>query len=384
MKKEQLTSVIKNRNKEYASQLWRLIRVQAEKVAAKDEAKQFEPIPPRQTAKYQWLLNLLFAAPYMLAGLFLLSFFWDFNNVSTQIFGFTFYFEGLLRMLSISGLIGFMTNWLAINMLFKPSQKRPVLGQGLIPAQKDRIAYRLSSAVAEELINPEIIKKKIHESQVISKYREKATIYIKNVIDDPEFRQNLKTLMVNYVDEMIADPEVRTKIANTLLEQIEEAVSENALEKVALKVYSILKGQEMQNVIEDALQNLPNGIEKGLNKMDSFLDNLPLSLQQHSSIIEEMVTSLLYKLVNQLDVHSLVEDNLRQYDERKLERLIKNASNDQLHYIQYLGAVLGTFGGFIIWEPLASITVLTIIILATVAVDQVLFQIKKEKKAHNS
>ena len=80
----------------------------------------------------------------------------------------------MLKVLTISGLIGFMTNWVAIKMLFRPTYKRPILGQGLIPAQKDRIAYRLARAVSEDLINPEMIKKKIQESQAISRYREKA------------------------------------------------------------------------------------------------------------------------------------------------------------------------------------------------------------------
>lgn len=379
MEKEESTSAIKQRNKEYASQAWRLLRVQIDKFSSQDEPKKQPPAPPLQTLKFQWLLRILFVFPYLLTGFFLFSFIWDFDGISTSIFGMQFNFEGLLRMISISGMIGFLTNWLAITMLFRPSKKRPILGQGLVPAQKDRIAYRLSSAVAEDLINPEIIKKKIHDSKVISKYREKATIYIKNVIDDPEFRNGLKTLVFNYVDEMIADPDVRTKIATALLQQIDEAVSENALDRLALKTYTFFKGQEMQDVVEDALNKLPNGIEKGLDRMDAFLDTLPVTLQQHSNMIEELVTSLLYKLINQLDVHSLVEDNLRQYDEQKLERLIKNASNDQLRYIQYLGAVLGCFGGFIIWEPIASFSVLLFILLTTLLLDELIYRLQKKR-----
>jgi uncharacterized membrane protein YheB (UPF0754 family) len=292
------------------------------------------------------------------------------------IFDHTFNFEGILRIISISGLIGFLTNWIAITMLFRPTHRRPVLGQGLIPAQKDRIAYRLARAVSEDLINPEIIKQKIHESQAIAKYREKATVYIKKIIDDPEFRFNLKQIVVGYVDEMIADPEVRSNIAKKLIEQIDEAVDEKSFEKVALKAYSFFKGQEMQDLVESALLKLPTGIENSLNKMDTFLDELPEKLDENGSVIEELVTRMLYKLINQLDVQALVEDNLRQYDEKKLETLIKNASNDQLQYIQYLGAVLGTFGGLIIWEPIASLLVISVIIGITLLLDVILIKIK--------
>ncbi|MFN1833820.1 DUF445 domain-containing protein [Balneola sp. MJW-20] len=369
--------IIKQKNKEYATQLWDLLKDQIEKHSNK-EVLSYEGIePPRFETTHKWLLILLYSIPYFLVLVFGFSFYWDFEGFSTSLFGYSLNFEGILRILSISGLIGFLTNWLAITMLFRPSQKRPILGQGLIPAQKDRIAYRLARAVSEDLINPEIIKRKIHESQIISRYREKATEYVRSIIDDPGFRSELKSLLVSYVDEMIADPSVRANIAETLLMQIEEAVEENSFEKVALKAYSFLKGQEMQDLVEDALTKLPTGIEHGLDKMDTYLDDLPDKINDHSDTIEQVVTTLLHKLINQLDVQALVEDNLRQYDEKRLERLIKNASNDQLKYIQYLGAILGTFGGLIIWEPIVSIIVLTIIIVIIAAADNTLHYFQK-------
>lgn len=376
MKEIEEKNIIKENSKRYASQLWGLITTQIEKQAADLEPANIRPAPPKKESKHVWLIKLLFIFPVFLLSGFTASFFWDFNGLSTSIFGLSISFEGLLRILSISGMIGFLTNWLAIKMLFRPTQRRPILGQGLIPAQKERIAYRLAVAVSEDLINPEIIKRKIHESQAITKYREKATDYIKTIIDDPDFRIELKTLVVSYVDEMVADPEIRGTLAKTVIQQIEGAIEQNSFERVALKAYSFLKGQEMQDLVEDALTKVPGGVEKGLDKLDNFLDDLPNRIDKHSGTIEDVVTSLLYKLINQLDVHSLVEDNLRQYDEKRLEVMIKNASNDQLRYIQYLGAVLGTLGGFVIWQPLASLAVLGIIILITLGLDSLLVKMK--------
>lgn len=376
---EQNNNIIKHRTKEYGSQLWQLIQKQVDKQSDSSTGKEERIAPPKKENRNSVLLSLLFLFPILLFCTFITSFFWDFDGISTTLFGYAIEFEGLMRILSISGLIGFLTNWLAITMLFRPAKKRPIFGQGLVPAQKDRIAYRLAAAVSEDLINPEIIKQKIQESQAISKYREKATDYIREVIDDPEFRADLKTLAVNYVDEMIAEPNVRANIAESIIKQIEDNIEENSFEKVALKAYSFIKGQQMQTLVEEALQKLPGGVEKGLNKMDDFLDTLPEKIEANSSQIENIVTSLLYKLINQLDVHALVEDNLREYDEQRLEKLIKNASNDQLRYIQYLGAVLGTFGGFIIWKPIGSILLLLLIISVTFGVDSILYRLKTDK-----
>ncbi len=376
-------NIIAERTKEYGQQLWGIVQKQIDKQSEEKQISSTPLSPPKKESKHKVLLKLLFLFPLLLIGTFIGSFYWDFNGVQTTVLGVLIEFEGLMRILSISGLIGFLTNWLAITMLFRPAKKRPIFGQGLVPAQKDRIAYRLAAAVSEDLINPEIIKQKIQESQAISKYRAQATEYIREVIDDPEFRSELKILAVNYVDEMVAQPEVRANIAESIIHQIENNIEENSFEKVALKAYSFIKGQEMQSLVEDALTKLPGGVEKGLDKLDSFLDTLPDKIETHSSAIENIVTSLLYKLINQLDVHALVEDNLRQYDEQRLEKLIKNASNDQLQYIQYLGAVLGTLGGFIIWKPIGSLLLLMLIISITLGLDFALDWLNKSK-ANNS
>ncbi|MDZ7680388.1 MAG: DUF445 family protein [Fodinibius sp.] len=310
---------------------------------------------------------------------FAASFFWDFQNISAQFWGLSLQFEGLLKILSVSGLIGFFTNWLAITMLFKPAEKRPILGHGLIPAQKNRIAFRLAQAVSDDLINPEIIKEKINESNVIARYREQSTRYIKGIIDDPEFRAELKQWVVQYLDEMIADPEIRGALAERILLQIEEAIHDKSFEKVALKAYSYVKGQEMQQIIEEALAQIPTSVESGLDKMDDLLDQLPQKIDDNSDAIENIVTSLLYKLINQLDVHALVEDNLRSYDEQHIANIIRTATNEQLHYIQYLGAVLGLIGGFVIWEPLLSVIILATLSGSILLLDQFLFKLSSHQ-----
>ncbi|XWN38106.1 MAG: DUF445 family protein [Balneola sp.] len=371
-------NIITERTKEYGKQFWGILQKQIEKQTDSEHKTVARISPPKKEGKYKILLKLLFLFPLLLIGTFITSFYWDFDGFQTTVLGFSVEFEGLMRILSISGLIGFLTNWLAITMLFRPAKRRPVFGQGLVPAQKDRIAFRLAAAVSEDLINPDIIKQKIQESNAISKYRAQATEYIREIIDDPEFRTDLKALAVNYVDEMVAQPDVRTNIAESIIHQIETNIEENSFEKVALKAYSFIKGQEMQSLVEDALTKLPDGVEKGLDKLDSFMDTLPDKIEANSKTIENIVTSLLYKLINQLDVHALVEDNLREYDEQRLEKLIKNASNDQLQYIQYLGAVLGTLGGFIIWKPIGSIVLLLLIISITLGVDIFLHWIKNK------
>lgn len=366
--------VAKEKTRQHGRQLWQIVSHYSRIEKLTETPSSDKSGPPRKQLYSSRLIKLLALVPYFLLCTFVISFFWDFNGISGELWGLSLQFEGLLKIVSVSGLIGFFTNWLAITMLFKPAEKRPILGHGLIPAQKNRIAFRLAQAVSDDLINPEIIKKKISESNAISRYREQSTRYIKGIIDDPEFRRDIKQWVIVYLDEMIADPEIRGALAERILLQIEEAIHDKSFEKVALKAYSFVKGQEMQHIIEEALKQIPTSVENGLNKMDDLLDEFPKKIDEHSDAIENIVTSLLYKLINQLDVQRLVEENLRSYDEQHISNIIRSATNEQLRYIQYLGAILGFIGGFIIWEPLLSVIVLGTLASLLLLVDHLLYR----------
>jgi uncharacterized membrane protein YheB (UPF0754 family) len=133
----------------------------------------------------------------------------------------------------------------------------------------------------------------------------------------------------------------------------------------------------MQSIIEEALVQIPTSVESGLDKLDDLLDQLPKKIDENSENIENIVTNLLYKLINQLNVHALVEENLRSYDEQHISNIIRSATNEQLRYIQYLGAILGVIGGFVIWEPLLSVIVLVSLSVTLLMLDQLLFQYGK-------
>lgn len=306
------------------------------------------------------ILRFLKPIPWILLTGFLFSFFWDFNGVSADPFGFNLNFEGLLKIITISGLIGFLTNWIAITMLFRPLNKRPILGQGLIPAHKERIAYRLSAAVSEDLINAEIIKKKISESDAISRYRKKTIRQLLFVTKKPAFRNELKEWVVNYIHTSFHDAQFKTGLARQITAEIESSIDDKIIEKTALKTYSFLKGKPLENMVQDALEGLPQSVERNIDFVELFLDELPAKIEQHSEDLDDFLGTLIYRLVNRLDVQHLVEENLKNYDEKKLESMIRNATNEQLKTIQYLGAVLGTIGGLVIWEPIVSLSILSV------------------------
>jgi len=329
---------------------------------------------PPKINRHVRLLLFLKPIPYLLVLLFGFSFYWDFPNNVISLFGYEFALNGLLRITSVSGMIGFLTNWIAITMLFRPLRRRPLLGQGLIPAQKERIAWRLSTAVAEDLINPELIKSKIEESNVIQNYRSQLQYGLLSSVGKESFREEFKKWIVDYVHSVVHDQSFRERVSFYLAKEIDTGLKEKPIERTALKTYTLLKGQTLQKLIEESVVDLPITVERNFGFVDEFFDELPDRLDEVSEELDHIITEMIYKLINRLDIQKFVEENLQQYDEMKLERMIKNATNEQLKTIQYLGAVLGLVGGFVIWEPVLSLTFLTLFGATVFLADRALYQ----------
>jgi len=61
----------------------------------------------------------------------------------------------------VTALIGWLTNWMAVKMIFRPQTKRRLLGleiQGLIPKRQNELADKIGEIVEKELINAHTIR----------------------------------------------------------------------------------------------------------------------------------------------------------------------------------------------------------------------------------
>jgi uncharacterized membrane-anchored protein YjiN (DUF445 family) len=336
--------------------------------------------PPRVAGSYARLLPLLKVIPSVLAIGFAVSFIWDFPDMQASIFGYRLELSGLLRIVTVSGLIGFLTNWLAITMLFNPREKRPFFGQGLIPAQRERVVYRLARAVSDELINEQIIKQKIEESRVIQKYREMALGITRGVIEDPEFRRDLKLLTADYLNRVVASDEVRDRIVDFTVNKLEQQLGDS-ISGLALKVYRFLNEEDFRRRLEDAVLGLPSALDNVLDDLDQLLDAIPEKIEARSEEIESYLTRIVLGFVENLDVYGMIMSNMANYDERRLEDLIKRATNEQLNYIKYLGGVLGSLGGLVIWRPLLALAAFATVGVTLYLADEVIWRLGQRRVA---
>ncbi len=72
----------------------------------------------------------------------------------------------------IGAVIGYFTNWLAIKMLFRPYKTIRIAGirlpftPGILPREKDRLAVSLGETVAQELLTPQVISKRMQSPEI--------------------------------------------------------------------------------------------------------------------------------------------------------------------------------------------------------------------------
>jgi len=329
--------------------------------------------PSRQVDGYARWLPVLRVLPWLLGALFAVSFVWDFPGVTVAVAGYSVALDNLLRFTAVSGLVGFGTNWLAITMLFRPREARPLVGQGLVPAQRERVAYRLAQAVSDELINKRIIKEKIRESGLVTQYRDRLVAAASDVVTDDAVRAELKALLRQILRDILSTPSVQQRIVTLTAEQV-EAHAGDGLSGLALRAYRFFGGEDFRARLHETVRRLPQSIGPLVEEIDPLLDQLPAELERRSGEVEDLLMGIILRLVDTLDLERMIYDNVRTYDERQLEMLLRRTTNEQLNYIKYLGAVLGIVGGFIIWAPAAALVVFTTLGLTIYALDEILYR----------
>lgn len=185
----------------------------------------------------------------------------------------------LLVMVLISGVIGWITNWIAIKMLFRP-HKEINFGlfkiQGLIPKRKAEIGSGIANIIQNELISVKDVISNIDREEFSKRL---------NTLIDEILEKNLKTkvkekfplLQMFFTDKMAKD------IGNT----IKDIVMENQE-----KIFEIFSNYAEENIdfeliISDKISNF------SLDKLEEIVTFLAKKELKHIEIIGAILGGLI-------------------------------------------------------------------------------------------
>lgn len=164
----------------------------------------------------------------------------------------------ILKMLSIpiiSAFIGWITNVVAIKMLFYPRRPTKILFftfHGIFPKNKSRIAEKLGNVVQRDLINFNDIKEKLKDSDSLSNVKEEIAIK---------------------VDEALRDRLLKMKLNNVVPEQI------------------IMGTHKV--IVREIEKNLPNLIDTAITKVENKLDIKEIVYNKVQNFSDEKLERLL-------------------------------------------------------------------------------------------
>ena len=310
----------------------------------------------------------------------------------------------------LGGVIGYITNDIAIRMLFRPHKAKYVFGihipftPGIIPKEKGRIAEAVGGVISENLMNKEVLERYLLSEDMIGKIRSAAEEFIatqqrnnetvsqflghylsKEEIDT--ISQNINQSITKQTYEKLADSSVGEKVAHIAIDHVAQKLTIDGAQELLSGIGGALGGLGGMaaglfggNIVAKFLGMLREPAEhflaKNINTMlrdngeeivsnmiggevDNFL-NKPVSnlLEGHEeqlaqavntieSIYRSIITEHLPKILQSIDISKIVRERINEMDVNETEKLIFQVMDQELKAIVWLGALLGLVMGSI-------------------------------------
>ncbi len=278
-----------------------------------------------------------------------------------------------IYVLSVTGMIGYVTNWLAIKMLFRPRQPRPIWGQGLVPANKDRIAERFATAIGRHILSEETIYTVLHEAGVARRLAQALTEGTSDLLNDPEFRETViqtgKQILAQYIQNPYNQRQLIRVIDAKLLQVVPAGIAGGLF-----RSYRQLNEKGYHEVLQKTVLSIPDAFEEALKKLDIQEEEVRQFILSHTGQLEEVLVRLIQAFIGRLQLYNMIYAQIRQFDERQLETLFLYTTSEHLQFIQNLGAVLGVLSGVFIMNPLLSLAGAAVTIGGLWLADEVIYR----------
>ncbi len=299
----------------------------------------------------------------------------------------SFFIDYILPVLT-GAVIGFITNWLAIKMIFRPFKAAYFLGiripftPGLIPSRKDEIAVTLGQTIAQEFLNQEVLLNTLCSEEIKAKLSE---IIDKSFADIYACTETIRQIITRYVDSEDID-RVNDKIELLIENVIEKKFSEYQISnRIAKQIIANFLDSNKDSTISRALVFLVNGkISRSLEialaeKIDEYIqqsgkkeignlyklevDKLlalsssdivkKINLKLDSikpfllGVYDKAISSSLENVLKTIQFEKVIEEQIVKLDMKEFEKLIMQIIKKELTAIEIIGGVLGGLIGII-------------------------------------
>ena len=271
----------------------------------------------------------------------------------------------------IGAVIGYVTNWIAVKMMFRPLKEIKIgkfklpFTPGIIPKNRKRIAKSIAIAINDNLLTNSDLTDKLMSNDIQDSIKEKVANFamsdqilgdkILETVDGQKFNQ-IKGALTNKLSNSIYLSILEANVGEIVGEQVELAAAEK-LKGSLLGIFggnsivSSVKAMAVARTNEYIEQNGQRIITELIDKKTSDIlntpicvltDNLEIDLPEAVlSIYKKFVQEKFEEIIKSINISQIIEDKINSMDVLEIEKLILSVMKKELNALVSLGAVIG-------------------------------------------
>lgn len=310
----------------------------------------------------------------------------------------------------LGGVIGYITNDIAIRMLFRPHKAKYIMGvhvpftPGIIPKEKGRIADAIGGVISENLMNKDVLERYLLSDDMVSKVRlsveefietqkhnqETVKEFLGHYLSDDEIAaisQNVNESITKQTYTKFSDASVGEKVAHIAIDHVAEKLSIDGAQELFAGLGGAMRGiggmaaglfggnivakflgmlrepaehflanninTMLKNNGKEIISNMIDGEVEGLlnkpvcNILESHDDQLEQAVNTVESIYRTIINDHLPKILESIDISKIVRERINEMNVNETEKLIFQVMDKELKAIVWLGALLGLVMGSI-------------------------------------
>lgn len=309
---------------------------------------------------------------------------------------------------ALGGIIGYITNDIAIRMLFRPHKAKYIMGvhipftPGIIPKEKGRIADAIGGVISENLMNKDVLERYLLSDDMVSKVRLSVEEFIETQKHNPEtvkeflghylsddeiatISQNVNESITKQTYTKLSDASIGEKVAHIAIDHVAEKLSIDGAQELLAGLGGAMRGlggmaaglfggnivarflgmlrepaehflanninTMLKNNGEEIVSNMVGGeVEGFLNKpvcklLEGHDDRQKQAVNTVESIYRSIINDHLPKILESIDISKIVRERINEMDVNETEKLIFQVMDKELKAIVWLGALLGLVMG---------------------------------------
>lgn len=284
----------------------------------------------------------------------------------------------------IGATIGYVTNWIAVKMMFRPLKPIKIgnftlpFTPGIIPKNKERLAESIGESISNNLLTEETLKNTLLSEDVKLKVKENIIKMLNSISENDN---SVKDMLCLYISDSAysnaintVETNLTTNIFNTVLEAdlgnlVAEQIVASAEEKLKGSILNFIGGKAIiSSISENAALKVnayiqDNGkdligqmVNKEINKyttasLSSIANSVATSnidlVSIFMNIYETFIIKNISTILNIIDVSKIVKEKINAMDVLELENLLLLIMKKELNALVNLGAIIGLILGMI-------------------------------------